>query len=154
MSAHLATYLNDHLGGATTGLEMFRRAARTQGSPDLARLRDEVQQDRDSLVRLMRAVGVRVRSYKVLGGWALEKAARFKPNGHLLTRSPLSDLVELEALHLGVVGKAGLWRALLEVPDDRLDRSDLQGLVSRAEGQAQALERLRLDAARAVLGED
>jgi hypothetical protein len=41
-----------------------------------------------------------------------EKAARLKLNGHLLARSPLSSLEELEMLRLGVEGKAAGWRTL------------------------------------------
>jgi len=151
-----AVYLNDHLAGATAGLELFRRAARAQRGTDrgaeLARLRDEVQEDRDALVELMHAAGVSVRAYKVLGGWVLEKAGRLKSNGHLLTRSPLSDLVELEGMRLGVEGKGCLWRALLALDDPRLSRARLERLAARAEAQVGTLEELRLGAARAVLG--
>jgi len=155
MSGYLAIYLDDHLAGSTAGLELFRRAARSQRrtphGPELARLREEVQQDRDALVDVMRTLGVPVRPYKVLAAWALEKAGRLKPNGHLLTRSPLSDLVELEAMRLGVEGKRCLWRTLLELGDDRLGGAALQELHERALEQARTLERLRLDTARRVL---
>jgi len=62
-----------------------------------------------------------VHRYKVLGGWALEKAARFKPNGRLLRRSPLSDLIELEWLLLGVQGKTAGFRALRRLADTDTD---------------------------------
>lgn len=151
----LAIYLQDHLAGATAGLELARRAARTQrGTPaaeELARLRDEVARDRQALVQVMRTLGVRRQAYKALGGWLLEKAGRLKTNGHLLSRAPVSDLVEREALRLGVEGKACLWRALLALEDPRLDGAALQSLLDRAQEQARTLERLRLDAARTVL---
>ena len=92
-----------------------------------------------------------VRAYKVLGGWALEQAGRLKPNGHLLTRSPLSDLVELEGMRLGVEGKGCLWRALLALDDPRLDAGALQQLHARAADQAAVLEGLRLETAARVL---
>jgi hypothetical protein len=41
-----------------------------------------------------------------------EKAARLKLNGHLLARSSLSSLEEVEMLRLGVEGKAAGWRTL------------------------------------------
>jgi len=53
----------------------------------------------------------------VLGGWVLEKAARCKPNGRLFRRSPLSNLIELEGLLLGVQGKAADFRALRRLAD-------------------------------------
>ena len=52
---------------------------------------------------------------------ALEKAARFKPNGRLLRRSPLSDLIELEWLLLGVQGKTAGFRALRRLADTDTD---------------------------------
>ncbi len=159
MSEHspmLTIYLNDHLAGATGGLELFRRAARSAPEParaELARLTEEVQQDRDSLLAIMSAIGVSVRRYKVLGGWVLEKVGRLKANGHLLRRSPLSDLVEMEALVLGVQGKAAGFRALRSIAagDPRLDATDLDRLVDRAERQTGVLERLRLQAAARTL---
>jgi hypothetical protein len=92
-----------------------------------------------------------VPAYKVVGGWLLERAGRAKANRHLLTRSPLSDLVELEGMRLGVEGKACLWRALLAVGDARLDRGELARLLARAEQQVARLEQLRLEVAGAVL---
>ena len=155
MSDYLGVYLADHLGGSTAGLELFRRAAGTQAGtphgPVLAELRDQVREDRDALVGLMSTLGVQVPTYKVVGGWVLEKAGRLKANRHLVTRSPLSDLVELEGMRLGVEGKACLWRALLASPDGRLDRAALQRLLERSEQQAATLEQLRLATARRVL---
>ena len=54
-----------------------------------------------------------------------EKLGRLKPNGQILGYSPLSRLVELETLALGITGKRSLWEALLGVADEdaRLDRA-------------------------------
>jgi len=155
-SALLGIYLNDHLAGATGGLALFRRAtssAQGVSKAELAELTRQVTQDRQSLLTLMHRLGVPVRHYKVATGWALEKAGRLKTNGHLLHRSPLSDLVELEALVLGVQGKAAGFRALRRIAhhDPRLDGSDLDRLIDRAERQAQQLEDLRLHAASQAL---
>lgn len=152
----LGIYLNDHLAGATAGGEMFRRATRSARPPareELERLTAEVKEDRQSLLALMRALTIPVRQYKVLGGWAMEKAGRLKPNGYLITRSPLSDLVELEGLLLGVQGKAAGFRALRSLTDDRsrIDGDELDRLIGRAEQQVEALERLRIQAASRAL---
>ena len=72
----------------------------------------EITQDRVALIKVMGALGIPVRGYKVFAGWAGEKAGRAKLNGHLLTRSPLSELEETELLRLGVQGKAAGWRSL------------------------------------------
>jgi len=87
----LGIYLNDHLGGSTSGLELVRRTARahadTAAGAPLRQLAGEIAEDRRTLVAIMRTLRVPVRHYKVLGGWAAEKAARLKPNGRLRQRS-------------------------------------------------------------------
>ena len=110
----LATYLNDHLAGATAGLELARRsAANNRGSalgPYLANLAQEIDEDRDALLTLMSDLDIGTDRIKVFGGRAVEKLARLKPNGRLLSYSPLSRLLELEGLMLGVRGKLALGR--------------------------------------------
>jgi hypothetical protein len=159
-SRPLAIYLNDHLGGATAGLELARRTARAhQGSPTgevLAGVAAEIAEDREALLRIMGALGVPVQRYKVAAGWMAEKASRLKPNGRLLRRSPLSSLVELESLRIGIEGKAVGWRALRIVAagEPRLDAAQLDRLVARAGGQAETVESLRLRAAAAAFTPD
>ena len=152
----LGIYLNDHLAGATAGLELFRRAtgtARGRTGQVLTQLTAEVEQDRQSLLHLMGQLDVPVRHYKVFGGWALEKVGRLKVNGSLVRRSPLSDLIELEALVLAVQGKAAGFRTLRRVAevDPRLAAAELDRLLDRAGRQAQMLEQLRVQTSVRVL---
>jgi hypothetical protein len=152
----LGIYLNDHLAGATGGAELARRVAGSHGGEHAAALRRlaaEVAQDRAALLEFMAALEVPVRTYKVWGAWAGEKAARLKLNGRLLSRSPLSDLEELEMMRLGVEGKAAGWRTLrnLAQTDTRLDAGRLDELISRARRQADLLEELRVGAADQVV---
>lgn len=147
--ALLAVYLNDHPAGATLGVRLFHRAtrsARWAAQVELSELTRQVEQDRKSLRAVMRGLGVTERPYKMVGGWLLERAARVKLNGHLLRRSPLTDLVELEGLVLGVQGKAAGFRALRRVAAPGDDLAELDRLIGRAGQQAEVLE-LRLDAA-------
>lgn len=149
----LGIYLNDHLAGATVGAELAHRTARSCGGGQdggtLRRLAAEIAQDRASLLDIMAALGIRVRRYKVGAAWIGEKVGRLKFNGRLLTRSPLSNLEELEMLRLGVEGKAAGWRTLrpLADTDTRLDPGRLDELISRARRQADLLEELRVGAA-------
>lgn len=153
----LGIYLNDHLAGATAGLELARRVARAgqvpAPQPDLRRFAGEVAEDREALLRIMGALNVPVRSYKVWAAWAGEKAGRLKFNGHLTTRSPLSNLLELELMRLGVEGKAAGWRTLRELAgrDARLDAGELDELISRAHSQSGFLEEARVRAAQQVI---
>ena len=150
----LAVYLNDHLTGATAGLELFERAARARrGTPageELARLAVEIRDDRETYKGLMSSLGVDVSTSKVALAWVGEKVTRLKANGRLVRRSPLSDLVELEALYLGVSGKEAGWHTLRIVAesDDRLDPARLDDLIARARRQVDTLERLRREEAR------
>jgi hypothetical protein len=154
----LGVYLNDHLAGATAGMELARRMAASAdpGSGSAGPLRSlaaEIAADRTALVTIMTTLGIRIRGYKVFGAWAGEKAGRLKLNGRLLTRSPLSDLEEAEMLRLGLQGKAAGWRTLraLADRDSRLDAARLDELLARAARQSQTLEALRVTAADRVL---
>jgi hypothetical protein len=153
----LGIYLNDHLAGATGGAELAKRLATTDddwSGGALRRFAGDVEEDRETLLAIMATLDVPVRQYKVWAAWAVEKAARLKLNGHLLTRSPLSRLVELEAMSLGVEGKAAVWRTLLvrSPIDDRLDSGQLDGLFLRATQQREVLEHLRVRAAAEACG--
>jgi hypothetical protein len=156
--ALLGIYLNDHLAGATGGLELVRRSAGAhRGTPagaTLSALAAEIEQDRASLLQMMTAVEVPVRQYKVASAWLVEKLGRLKLNGHLLERSPLSSLIELETLRLGVEGKGCLWRTLKEFAEHepRLDPASLDELLQRADRQIDRLEELRVQASHEVFG--
>lgn len=154
--ALLGIYLNDHLAGATAGAERARYLVRTCGDSALgaavAPVAAEIAEDRATLIRVMRRLGVPVRQYKVYAGRMAERVGRLKTNGRLLHRSPLSTLLELEALRLGVQGKQAGWRTLrhLADTDDRLDARELDGLLERARRQTDTLEELRLQQVRTV----
>jgi carbon monoxide dehydrogenase subunit G len=136
----LGIYLNDHLAGAMAGTELARRISRTH--PELRALADDVEADRRELLDVMRSFGVEPRPHKAAIGWLTEKAGRLKFNGRLLGRSPLSEVIELETLRLGIEGKGALWRALRTLPGTDTERLDR--LQRRAEDQAGLVEQHRL----------
>ena len=148
----LAIYLNDHLAGSTVGVELARRTRGANSGSELGQLLDrlvrEIEEDRDTLGAVMDAVGARRDRLKKAAAWAGEKAGRLKLNGQLRGYSPLSKLVELEGLNLGIEGKSRLWAVLGEVGDPRLSSFDFQGLGDRAERQRSELEPFRLAAGR------
>lgn len=154
----LAIYLSDHLAGATGGVELARRARlNNQGTKPGEALEEicaEIEADRTTLERVMERLEVKRNRPKVAGAWAAEKLGRLKLNGRLTGYSPLSRLVELEMLHIGITGKIQLWQALDETQGDKLEQFDLPGLVKRAESQRARVERLRLDAAREAFAEE
>ncbi|WP_330343717.1 hypothetical protein OG739_33330 [Streptomyces longwoodensis] len=156
--ALLGIYLNDHLMGATGGVERIRRLARTARGTDLGAALEpvaaEIAEDRAALLAIMRDLGLPVRRYKVVAGWAAEKAGLLKTNGRLVSRSPLSTVVELEVLGATVEGKAAGWQVLrrLAETDGRLDAHRLDTLLERAARQRKTLEDWRVRRAVEVFG--
>ncbi|MFG2486088.1 MULTISPECIES: hypothetical protein [Streptomyces] len=152
----LTIYLNDHLAGAGGGVCLIRRMARvhrgTPAGPPLAELAEEIAQDRESLREIMTALDVPARWPRMVMGRLAEKVGRVKLNGRLLRRSPLSDVLEMEAMRIGVEGKALLWQSLGVLadthPHSHLERAAVERLLARARHQAAVLEGLRVEAAR------
>jgi hypothetical protein len=146
-SKYLATYLNDHYAGATGGLALARRAASENEGSELgaflAELADEIEADRATLAEIMGTLGVGTDRTKVVAARVFERVGRLKPNAQLRGYSPLSPLVELEVLALGIRGKLALWRAL--------GAEQLGELAARAERQAADVEARRLEVARSAL---
>lgn len=155
----LAIYLNDHLAGSTLGRELARRSLEsnrgTPYEPFLTRLAQEIVEDRRALLTIMDTLGVRVDRLKATAAWGGEKLGRLKLNGQLRGYSPLSRVVELEGLLLGVYGKRGLWVTLGGLARDRpvLMASELVGLRQRAESQLEGLETHRIQAVADALGQ-
>jgi hypothetical protein len=145
----LSIYLNDHLAGSTVGLDLARRIARQNSGNEygraLQRLSTEIAEDREALKGLMERLGVRKARVKIALASVTERLGRLKPNDQLTGYSPLSRLIELETLTLGVMGKLELWRSLADVADrdQRLDRAEIEKLAARAERQRDELMPLR-----------
>jgi len=154
----LATYLNDHLAGATAGLDLARRIARDNESNDygaeLAEIAGEIAADRDALQDVMDRLGVGRDHLRMLAGWGVEKARRVLPLPWLLDRRALGRLEEVEALILGVTGKLSLWVSLGETRggDPRLADVDFGELADRARSQLERLGELRTQAAAETFG--
>ena len=158
----LEIYLQDHHAGSTTGIELVGKRARSSNQGTvygdfLSRLADDIAADRRTLESIMDDLDVSSDRAKVAGAWVGEKLGRLKPNGQLTGYSPLSRLVELEGLALGVTGKLALWRALRLLADDEpaLDPDRLERLAEQAEAAAQQeeIEEHRMRAARQAFGD-
>ena len=154
MSRRLAIYLNDHLAGSVVGTELAKRALRENRGSALGEflewLLGQILEDRATLERLMGELGVSKSPVKRALALALERVGRLKLNGQLTGYSPLSRLVELEGLALGVMGKRALWIALQETAgtEPRLREFDFDELRRRADEQLARLELHRIEAAR------
>jgi hypothetical protein len=155
----LATYLNDHLAGSVAGVELARRAARSNRGTSygdvLSDLVPQIVEDRGALQDVMRRVGVDVDRPKLALAWGAEKLGRAKLNGRLIGYSPLSRLEEFEFLLLGIEGKLLMWQALYRVAqhDGRLSEVNFELLTRRARNQRRRLGPYRLDAAHEALSD-
>ena len=114
----LAVYLRDHHAAGVAGARVARRVATAV--------------ERDSGNEDLRRIA--------------ERLGRLKLNGRLLRRSPLSDLLELETLVVGITGKQALWISLREIPSIKIE--ELDQLLERAEEQKRVVENARVTAAK------
>ena len=154
----LEIYLADHLAAATAGAALARRAAKRNAASAfggvLRRLVAEIEDDRRTLQNMVAEFGFRESKAKEAIAWVGEKVGRLKLNGQIRGYSPLSRVLELEALSVGVAGKLALWQSLRAVPGmaERLRGVDLEELAERARAQRDEIEELRLRAAREAFG--
>jgi hypothetical protein len=152
MSEPLATYLHDHLAGATHALELLHWMKDEHKEDALgafaAGLVAEIQEDRDVLSGLAERAGLGSSTFKETGAWLSEKVSRLKLADHGATN--IGTFESLEFLVLGIHGKLALWRALTVVAqtDDRLKDTDFARLIARAETQEASVDRRRLAIAR------
>lgn len=106
---YLATYLNDHhLAGAAAALEVLD-ARHNVENPALERfaheLRAAIAEDRDELMRLMRAANIETSHVRRAVGWIGEKAAELKLTLDDPADGGLRTFERLEILALGIDGK-------------------------------------------------
>jgi hypothetical protein len=107
----------------------------------------------DSLDEVMELLEVPHDRLKKLALWTGEKVGRLKLNGRITSYSPLSRVMEIEGLIVGVSAKGSLWRSLqaVEPYESKLANVDLEALALRAEEQRTRLEELRDKAAAMAL---
>jgi hypothetical protein len=152
---HLEIYLNDHLAGATGGVQLARRLRASNrhdpafGEP-LSRICEEIEADRATLAQVIERLDFSPSTLKPAAAWVAEKLGRLKLNGQLRGYSPLSRLIELEGLLIGITGKIGLWQVLTELELGPRLGIDLEQLTTRAAKQRAAVDDLHRLAAVAL----
>jgi hypothetical protein len=151
---YLAIYLNDHLAGSAAAVELLEQLEALHPGTEMARffaaLRSEIVADRKELEELMKRLQIVESRPRKASAWIGGKFTELKLRLDDRARGPLRLLESLEALGLGIHGKLALWRALnaATVVNSALGILDYERLERRAEEQREAVEVLRLEAAR------
>lgn len=156
----LAIYLNDHLGGATAGIQLARRCEEREAGTELGRhlegLRRAIEEDRDVLRQVMDRVHAPTNTAKQVGAIATELASRLKHKLPVVgSGTPdVARLEDIELLSLGIEGKRLMWRALaaLAPSDARLGEFDFGLLGDRAQSQREGLEPFRVELGTTAFG--
>lgn len=149
-SSELHLYLADHAAASRAAVAAFRRVARSFAQPEerveLVVLAEEVADDHNDLLSLMDALGASRNPLADRATWLAERLSRLKPNGRVLGRSSLSDIVEVEGLRAAVQTKKACWEVLRAVAlgDSRLDRASIEERIASAEDQAERLHDIEL----------
>ncbi len=152
----LGAYLNDHRAGATGAVHLLERLAESGSdnvdSAPLERLRQDIVEDLEALEDVMERLDIPRDTLREAGGWMGEKLSRLRLSPVVTGSEPLSHLLEIETIKLGVLGKMGLWRALRDVASDHssLNDIDFEAYERRAEAQAEDLESRRRNLALAA----
>ncbi|GAA4902936.1 hypothetical protein GCM10025789_22180 [Tessaracoccus lubricantis] len=156
---YLKTYLRDHHSGSVAGVDGFHRVAEYHSDPEVrtavARIAQDIEKAQDELEAIMKRFGAKPNAAKDLMAKAGEKVTRMKMNREVTKRSPLSDVVELEALMDAVHAQSRGWQILLQIDGDAgLDRGQLTDLFARARSHETELEELWLKQAPKLLLDD
>jgi hypothetical protein len=155
---HVATYLNDHLAGSVVALELLAHLEAAHAGMALehflAELRADIEADRGELEALMGRLQVAVSVPRKATAWVTEKVTQLKLKADDPAGGALRLLEALEAVSLGIEGKASLWRSLAAAAEDNpgFRGPDYGRLEQRAEEQRRRVEPVRLEAAKAALG--
>lgn len=146
---NLETYLNDHLAGSISAINLITDLLTCQRSnglnPVLEQLLRELTSEQDMLRKIMQHFDLKESPTKKLLGWLSERFAALKlisPGGE----DPLRMMQALEMLQIGITGKRQEWLALHTTIAQSVATLgiDFPTLVAQAERQRDDLEHFRL----------
>jgi hypothetical protein len=136
----LSIYLADHEAASAGGAALAARLAGGAIDPGLresaSAVAASIAAERRTLGELMGRLGTRPSVPKRVAVRLGAELGRLKWNGRLAQRSPLSDIVELEALIAGVTGKERLWATLARVLSEAGESADA-ATARHLQGEAQ-----------------
>lgn len=149
---NLESYLNDHLAGSISALELISHWAEIHKGEPLGsfflEIEREIKADQDTLRDVMQTLGIEESKVRKAGAWAAEKIGRARMIIAGDHRDSLGLVLTLEGLIMGVTGKKLLWATLAATKSTRLDNYNLDQLQQRAGQQVERIEAERLSAVR------
>jgi hypothetical protein len=148
----LDSYLNDHLAGSVSALELIAHWVKVHKGEPLgsffAETEREIKADQDTLREVMRTLGVEESKMRQAGAWVAEKVGRARLIIAGDEPGSLGLVLTLEGLIMGVTGKKLLWRALATAKLPPLNTYNFEQLQRRAEQQVERIEAERVSAIR------
>ena len=146
----LDSYLNDHLAGSISALELIAHWVEVHKGEPLGSFfvetEREIKADQDTLRDVMRTLGVEESKVRQAGAWAAEKVGRARLMIAGDEQGSLGLVLTLEGLIMGVTGKKLMWRALAAAKLPRLKSYNFEEQQRRAEQQIERLEAERIRA--------
>ena len=150
----LDSYLNDHLAGSISALEVIDHWAKTHKREALGsffvQIEMEIKADQETLRDVMRTLGVEESKVRQAGAWAAEKVGRARLIIAGDEQGSLGLVLTLEGLIMGVTAKKLMWAALAAAKSLRLNSYNFEELQRRAELQIERIEAERISAVRQV----
>ena len=148
----LASYLNDHLAGSISALELIAHWAEVHKGEPLGRFfvetEREIKADQDTLRTVMRTLGVEESKVRQAGAWAAEKVGRARLIMAGDEPGSLGLVLTLEGLIMGVTGKKLMWVSLAAAKLPPLNSYNFEQLQRRAAQQVERIEAERISAVR------
>jgi hypothetical protein len=153
----LDSYLNDHLAGSISALELIAHWVDAHKGEPLGSFfvetEREIKADQDTLRAVMRTLGIEESKMRQAGAWVAEKVGRARLIIAGDEPGSLGLVLTLEGLIMGVTGKKLLWRALATEKLPQLSSYNFEQLQRRAEQQVERIEAERISAVRQAFAE-
>jgi hypothetical protein len=150
----LDSYLNDHLAGSISALELIAHWVEVHKDEPLGsffvEIEREIKADQDTLRDVIRNLGVEESKVRQAGAWAAEKVGRARLMIAGDEQGSLGLVLTLEGLIMGVTGKKLMWRALAAAKLRELNGYNFDEPQRRAEQQVERIEAERISAVRQV----
>ena len=154
----LDSYLNDHLAGSISALELIAHWVKVHKGEPLgsffAETEREIKADQDTLRDVMRALGVEESKMRQAGAWAAEKVGRARLIIAGDEQGSLGLVLTLEGLIMGVTGKKLMWRSLAAAKLPELNDYNFDEPQRRAEQQIERIEAERIRAVSQTFAEN